>query len=193
MTQTSATADTLPSPPPRPLWMDTRITAKVCEAMWPRLLDWITSSEGGSAFDATDIEDMRESANKILTVNAQETNGYKLAKEFEADYWEPDAALVEVLSGVLSERMDARYALVKEWVKEYKILTSWVVGDKVLFDHPDHCTGEVTGTVVRVYPEEARVVVNCPSLGHKTSKRGLEEGLYVDAECLSLAPCPVAG
>ncbi len=208
MTTLAPTADTLPAPPPRPSWSsDVRLGPLVAEELWPEIEKWVRDAWAPKPVNLDELAEMKESAAKIIAANLNEHDGFRVAKSFEADYWEVDAALVEILDGLSSHQHEAHLQLVQAWVKEHQIKMPFTLGDTVSFEHQEK--GEITGMVVKVCTETAQVVVNSPQLGNKPpknlgayvgdgiTKRMFAEGLYVEAERVTLVaastlpPAPV--
>lgn len=160
----------------RPTKRDKFVVAKAVDFAIEPVLAWLRQDDPEAGKDEQDLASIRSDIEEAL--GGWDLDGYKLAKRL--DDWDPDAALVEVLSNADSWVTKAHDLAVGEWVQ---IHTPPTVPDGTQVAFKERAGGKlILGTVTRSYGL-ARFVVNCPSLGH-----GPGAGRIIEYENLETPP-----
>lgn len=147
------------STPARPSDRDPAVIRAVVEKLTKPILAWL--NEAGSVDDEGDS---LESLERVLS-DAYDWDGYRLAQDLERwHYWQPDAALVEILSDAEHLRYEAHKKAVTAWSQANGLTPKYAVGQRVRFRTFHH--GPQEGEIVGVDAKLLRYTVFVAALGH---------------------------
>lgn len=125
------------SKPARPTRYSPAIKRAACEAILPRIREWLGDNH------ESDEETLRD------LISAADEEAYSFARRLDDKYWSPDAELVEILGSY--DTHAPHYAAVKAWVAEHGITIAQAIGDIVTLRGQQ-------ARIVALYPGTAEVI-----------------------------------
>lgn len=172
----------------RPLSDDLDVRLAAVHAHWSRICDWLAAADDMSE---SELEAARDKIVREI-VNALEhgESGYHVCRTLDRVGWSPDDDLVEIMSDVLRERLDALSKIEAAWVTANDIRPARAVGEAVtIAKRPGTLGSRVAGEVIEVDLVRGRYLVFSSALGHvrKNNRASGTLGRYVNFEDV-LAP-----
>lgn len=146
------------------------------------VLGWL-SQEG----DLVREDEIDQIVEQLTAAAEAEDDGYQMARYLERRHgWPADSQLTEILNDLPYQVSRAHDRLVRLWVKLHDIRPSHDLGDIVHIRtwNKEGRIEKVRGEIISIKTDQAKYLINCPSLGHVTEGTGCH-GIYVNYESIN--------
>jgi hypothetical protein len=170
---------------PRPKINDKEVIDKIAEKLFPQLVVWLSSSDGTDYTDEENKTELMDQIKEIITDSSTTDDGYRIARNFEQEGWDPDAQLVEILDHTSTYARNALRDLCTIWWAEQKI-QFYPDGTKVKV--LPTCRNDAKGHIGTVVGNHAdgRYTVNISKMGHVQPGGSGTTGIILEHELVEV-------